>query len=255
MADSAGALVSYLDAGGDAEREVAAPQEELEAWLSTRGWHLPELEGEVTTSVERLVAGAVEIKSSTGRALAKRYLTRYTSDAQKVPLADLQEFAPIIDIDPSEVAVQFGVDLPTALRRIACLPASGGMAAGLVTCDGSGTLTFRKPVSGFALPRFGAACPLWPLYVALQRPMTPLRMITVPDGRDQQRFRTHAISTVTFPAGYQGPQLIEATMLILPEDPQVMSPDKAHLIGTSCRICPRETCPARREPSILAEGF
>ncbi|MCB1843770.1 MAG: hypothetical protein KDI09_12470, partial [Halioglobus sp.] len=30
--------------------------------------------------------------------------------------------------------------------------------------DGSGTLTLRKPVAGFSLPRFGAACPLWPLY-------------------------------------------------------------------------------------------
>jgi len=26
-------------------------------------------------------------------------------------------------------------------------------------------------------------------------------------------------------------------------------------VGTSCRICPRPACPARREPSILSESL
>lgn len=45
MAEGAQALVGYLDAAQPEESGLAAPQEELEAWLAARGWHLPELEG------------------------------------------------------------------------------------------------------------------------------------------------------------------------------------------------------------------
>jgi predicted transcriptional regulator len=50
--------------------------------------------------------------------------------------------------------------------------------------------------------------------------------------------------------------LMQATMLIVP----LQSADKAdHInadeIGSTCRVCSRAKCPARREPSILSEGF
>ena len=45
-------------------------------------------------------------------------------------------------------------------------------------------------------------------------------------------------------------EMAEAAMLILPV--QRSAPDVAVVhLGSSCRICPRSTCPARREPSIL----
>ncbi|MGE4327504.1 MAG: short-chain fatty acyl-CoA regulator family protein, partial [Pseudodonghicola sp.] len=30
---------------------------------------------------------------------------------------------------------------------------------------------------------------------------------------------------------------------------------QAQPVGSSCRVCPREDCEARREPSILSVGF
>jgi predicted transcriptional regulator len=53
------------------------------------------------------------------------------------------------------------------------------------------------------------------------------------------------------PLGLRGPELREAAMLILPADQaaQTLLP-----IGSSCRVCPRPSCPARREPSILSEA-
>jgi predicted transcriptional regulator len=122
-----------------------------------------------------------------------------------------------------------------------------------VTCDASGTLLFRKPVEGFALPRFGAACPLWPLFTALTRPMVPVVATVAAAGRSARLFRALAFCESRLPLGFGGPELREAGMLILPVDlPPQGEPVLA--LGSSCRICPRARCPARREPSILSES-
>ena len=40
-------------------------------------------------------------------------------------------------------------------------------------------------------------------------------------------------------------------MLILPDDTPMPA---AVVVGSTCRVCPRIDCPARREPSIMAEA-
>jgi predicted transcriptional regulator len=126
----------------------------------------------------------------------------------------------------------------------------------VVICDGSGTILFRRPVAGFALPRYGAGCPLWPLYTALGRPMVPVEALVEIWGRVPRRFRTLAFCAPRHPHGFAGPQVSEAAMLILP----VAGPAGAEgtgaalAVGTSCRICGVAGCPARREPSILSEA-
>ena len=121
---------------------------------------------------------------------------------------------------------------------------------GLVACDGSGTLIFRKPVPGFDVPRYGAACPLWPLFSSLQRPMTPVRQTITMSGRDNVSFMADAISEITYPTGFDGPAVVESWMLI---KPLVTSVPKAVRVGTSCRVCSEKTCPARREPSVFSD--
>jgi predicted transcriptional regulator len=115
----------------------------------------------------------------------------------------------------------------------------------LVICDASGTLTLRKRIAGFSLPRFGAACPLWPLFSALSRPMVPIEQIVeTPNG---DRFLIRAFCQPSYPEGFAGPELRQAVMLILPA-----TTGPARLIGATCRICPRKDCAARREPAILS---
>jgi len=126
---------------------------------------------------------------------------------------------------------------------------------GLVICDGSGTLVFRKPVAGFALPRFGAACPLWPLFTALSRPMVPVSALVQTVGAGARRFAVRAFCQPRYPGGFGGPELREAAMLILPDDAPFADPPRdLLLVGSTCRVCPRAPCPARREPSIMAEA-
>ncbi len=253
LAQSAGALVDYLDSAGDSEQGASLPLEELEAWLAAQNWGLAALEEDPDRDLSALIADAPALASSSARDLAMRHLERYRADARALPLDTLVEAVQRIGPDPVLLASACAVDLPVIFRRLAALPEDAfpdRQMPGLVICDGSGTLTFRKPIAGFDLPRYGAACAIWPLFQALQRPMMPVRASVTMAGRDRRRFLTNAISLTSYPAGFNGPPVVEALMLIQPDMEHAASANDL-TIGTSCRICVEPTCPARREPSIL----
>lgn len=244
LAIGAEALVAYLDAGsGHAEQGIVAPQEEVEDWLRSKGWG-----GE--TSVDDLRAGIGDLASSAAKALAQAYLARAEADAAAVPMAALRAALAELGPDPFSLAERLVLDPMVAMRRLAALPDLG---AGLVCCDGSGTFTFRKPTLGFPLPRFGAACPLWPLYRALGRPMQPIETLVEMVGQGGGRHRVFAWAVTALPQGPRGPELRQAAMLILPAEAPRASDEARGIaaVGSSCRVCPRAICPARREPSIL----
>lgn len=240
LAAGAEALVAYLDAGtGVEEQGIAAPQEELEDWLKRRDWSFSDAELAAGAGVAALASGAA-------RELARAHVARAAADAAVLPIEPFLAALTAAGPDPLALAARFGTDVLGVMRRLAAVP---GSEAGLVLCDASGTLTFRKPASGFPLPRFGAACPLWPLYAALGRPMVPVETVVQMAGQGGLCHRIIAYCQTSYPQGLRGPELREAAMLILPA-----AQDAAALkIGSTCRICPRGGCPARREPSILTE--
>lgn len=261
LAEGAQALVRYLDTAQLEESGLAAPQEEVEAWLADAGWHLPALEGEAPAAPAEVVGGAGELVSASARALALAHVARGRADALALPLPKMAAALALHGPDPGRLAAALGVtdDLPRLFRRLAALPEGlpGLPPVGLVICDGSGTLTFRRPVAGFGLPRFGAACPLWPLYQALARPLQPLHATVETAGRPPQRFDTFAVCAALRPAGFDAPAVLEASMLILPApagDDTAPAAAPVQPVGTSCRICPRAACPARREPALVAEA-
>ena len=247
LAAGAEALVAYLDAGNTmVEQGIAAPQEEVEEWLRSRDWALSD--AELGRGCEDDVA---TLASSAARSLARGYVARARADAETLPEGAFADALARIGPDPVALADAFGTDPLVAMRRLAGQP---GVGAGLVTCDGSGALTFRKPAPGFPLPRFGSACALWPLYTALGRPMQPVEALVDISGQGGQVYRVTAWSRVLHPMGLRGPELREAAMLILPPTiPSGAPGSRPELtVGSSCRVCPRGDCPARREPSILS---
>lgn len=249
LASGAEALVAYLDGAGEASgpQTVAAPQEELEAWLAARGWHLPDLEpgGGGTQALEPALA---DLASGAARVLARAWIAQAAADAAALPLGPFRAALDRLDADPVLVAQALGARVPAVMRRMATLP---GATEGLVVCDASGALLLRKPVEGFLLPRYGAACPLWPLYVALARPATPVEALGEMPGPVPRRFRLRAWGALRHPQGFGGVEVREALMLIAPDPAAAATPPLR--LGGSCRICPRDGCPARREPSILTE--
>jgi transcriptional regulator with XRE-family HTH domain len=253
LAAGAEALVAYLDGSEQAQDQgSAAPQEELEGWLAGRGWHLPELEAG-GAGREALEPEINALASGSARSLARDWVAQAQADAADLPLAGFEAAIAATGEDPIALARGFGVEVLAVFRRLACRP---GAAEGLVICDASGTLLFRKPVEGFVLPRFGAACPLWPLYTALSRPMVPVEVVAELPGLSAARYHIRAFCAPAFPEGFGGVETRQAAMLIAPALPQAGGKGEPGLtlkLGSSCRICPRGACVARREPSIMAE--
>ncbi len=235
------ALVGFLDAGqGIDEQGIAAPQEEVEDWLRGRSWVIPE--ADLAAGLEEDVAS---LASSAARSLARSHVARAQADAALVTEANFTAALNEIGPDPLALAERLKASPLVVMRRLA---GTAGVQAGLVSCDSSGTLTFRKPATGFPLPRFGSACPLWPLYAALGRPMQPFEARVHVAGQSDRRHRVIAWAETRHPQGLRGPELREASMLILPDD----GTGPVLRIGSSCRVCAHGECPARREPSILA---
>ncbi len=252
LAVGAEALVAYLDGSEhEADSGAVAPQEELEDWLAKRGWHFEELEvgGAGAKALEPEISA---LASGAARALARDWVAQAALDAKSLPLV---AFEAALDAsgtgDPLQLAQAFGTDVLSVFRRLAFRK---NAREGLVLCDGSGALMVRKPVEGFALPRHGAACALWPLYSALTRPSQPISALAEMPGLAMQRYHLRAYCAVQYPFGFAGPELRGAAMLIAPVPTVGGGVGGAALaVGSTCRICPRGRCFARREPSIMAE--
>lgn len=252
LAASSKALVGFLDSETGEAVTSSSPQEEVEAFLTARDYSFPELEaGHIRPS--HAVEGAPELTSVSARQIAEGVLERVVYDSARVAMLELQTRIESVGPDPVALATQFAVSVPCMMRRLASVP---GLSLGLVVSDRSGALLFRKGVPGFTIPRYGAACPLWPLFQVMSQPGHVLsQRIQVP-GRADAVFECVAAAEPTGPMVVNAPPLIEATMLIVPvPGPEQDRRDAPQEMGASCRICPRRGCAGRREPSILSEGF
>ncbi|WP_439104784.1 short-chain fatty acyl-CoA regulator family protein [Celeribacter marinus] len=254
LADGAQSLVTYLDTIGSAQEGLSTPLDEVEAWLAARSYAL----GDETDADAQARAQSAPLKTLAAQTLAQDWQAKATRDAQAMPLAQVDAVLAQHGPDPSALARAANVPLDAAMRRLAALPpADHRPPVGLARCDGSGTLTFRKPLDGFALPRFGAACPLWPLYQALLRPTVPVRRVIEAQGQPARRFVAYAICQPVQALEFDAPQIVEATMMIVPLEhagrrlPSAEASGGALGIGSTCRVCARAACAARREPSLV----
>ena len=251
LADSAQSLVGYLELDTKNGEPASSPQEEVEAWLAMEGYHFAALEepsSEGPKTITRLLADRAATLSAGALYIARGVLEQSARDAKTLPIATLEHALKTQSTDPVALARAFRVGVPVVLRRLASLPDLG---AGLVMCDRSGTVIFRKSVNGFSVPRLGACCPLWPLFAALAQPGQVVREHISQLGRSHPPFEAIASTEVQAAPEYNRAPLHRAVMLILPGVPSGATPVQE--VGATCRICPRTQCGARREPSILAD--
>lgn len=256
LAESSKEMVAYLDDHNSSDDDLrGVPREEAEAFMAAHDFHFPALEREETTP-EALIGNAKELASGASRKIAMEFLEQYQRDARRLPLVPLADALAEAGPDPVALSRAFGVDLVAVLRRFAALPDDvlpGG--AGLVICDGSGGLLFRKPLPGFTLPRFGAPCPLWPLFGALNRPLVAERRKLRQVGRSTAVFDCIAIAWPQQGADLDEMPLYRAAMVILPVPAGTEENTQVARVGSSCRVCARSECHARHEPSVLSEDF
>lgn len=243
LAESSRALAGYLEQGQQQDSSEMMPQEEVDGFLAASHYYFPELERALADP--RYVLEGKKLSPS-AYAILYEVLQGYVADAQHLPMTVLQDaLSEVGSADPAKIARLVGVPVPIVMRRIACVPDVG---AGYVLCDRSGSLILRKGMAGFALPRFGASCPLWPLFLALSQPGVVIHQTVEQVGQREAKFDCFATTEQIGVSLYNMPPLVRSGMLILP----ATSTGPAEMkVGATCRICPRDTCPARREPSVM----
>lgn len=250
LADSTQDLVRYLEADPETTPVAHSPQEEVEAFLAAHRFRFEALEQAASDpgAINGLTDTAPELKSVAARHIARDVLHQVARDAAALPLARLSTEIDTHGPDPMALSGATGQPVARVLRRMAAL---SDLGAGLLVCDRSGTVIFRKSIGGFVVPRFGACCPLWPLFSVLGSPGTVIRTRVHQLGRGHAPFDCFASCETLDAPGYNVLPLVQAVMLILPaHDLSRTVVD----VGSTCRACPAEACPARREPSILNEG-
>ncbi len=256
LAQSAQALVSYLEADPESTPVASSPQEEVEAFLAAHRFRFATIEvaGQDTGAIEKLTQSAPELQSVAARYIARNVLHQVAVDAAAVPIATLTDAIERLGPDPVALGADLHQPVGRVLRRMAAIP---DLRAGLLVCDRSGTVIFRKSIDGFIVPRFGACCPLWPLFSVLGHPGLVARARLAQLDRAPVEFECIATCETQAASGYNTAPLVQAVMLILPtrdSGPANASGLPRLDVGATCRICPRDACPARREPSILNDG-
>lgn len=255
LAEGAAELVKYLESAPDSAEEIRSPLDEMHLFLSAHDHAFPDLETpDGAARIAALVAGGRALTSDGARHLATRRLTEYHEDAQHLPLTDLRAAVDEVGLSPEALADRVGVGLPRLFRRLAALPSDTYGPVGLISCDASGAILFRKPVPGFVIPHGAGACALWPLFRALMTPLRPVVQPLVQAGRDRAPVMSYSVAEITAQPGFDMPGHVTAHMLLLPGRPERHA-GRVQEVGASCRICPVQACGARREPSILTAGF
>lgn len=243
LGDASQALVTYLDAPQAGPSSSSTPLEELESYLGARQFYLPNVEaGGEPTGFEG---------TSQGQALLDRYADQLRAEAARIPTDALLALVRQEGLEPLKLTHALGVPMQTVLRRLAQIPLQGAKV-GLVECDASGTLTLRRSLAGFPLPRYGDACALWPLFGALSRPHMPISATLRSLGAKGETIKAFAVAAPDAATEYGQDPIMRSTMLLVATDHDEPG---ALDVGMSCRVCPKAQCPARREPSILADGF
>jgi len=260
LAEGATALVRYLENAPDTEAGIQSPQDELHAFLGAEGYHFPTLEAPESSGsaeadlIEAILAEAPALSSDSARQLARDWLQEYAQDARALPLPVVEAVLRKYGMRPEQILTALDAMPGNVLRRLASLPEDMVGPVGLVSCDTSGTILLRKPLPGFAIPRAAGACPLWPLYQVLGQPNLAVAAELVQSGRTEDRVQSFALAEQVVPPRFGMAAQMRAFMLLLPANPGGNT-TAARQVGSTCRICPREGCVARREPSIVAKVF
>lgn len=212
-------------------------------------------------AVAALLDAAPALGTPTARQRAASALTAYVAAAALMPYEAFHAAAASARYDIDRLARQFDASVEQVCHRLATLrrPGSEGIRFGFLRADPTGHVQKRFALPRLPLPRYGAACPLWPVYTAFQAPGATIRQLVDFPGGDRYLMVARAVDKDAPRSGM--PRRLLSIMLVcdaLHADRSVYgdgldaSPSGARIpVGHSCRICPRSDCAYRQEDPII----
>ena len=223
-----------------------------EAIMENNDYFIKQLEGNFISPID-YVARQNIAKSDEKETLDA--LVRYSSIIQKLPIDTFLSFAKECHYDPIKISRKMNVPLNVVMCRFAHLPKHDDIPRfGILECDGSGAVIFRKQLPTLSLPRYGSACPLWPIYRSLSQPLQPIKaFINTPTG---ERFLTYSLAQYADQNAIGLPARTTAIMIFTPDYEMFMPKSEIALqpnlaVGLQCSVCPRDNCAARRAKYLL----
>lgn len=222
--------------------------------------HLVEMEfGEL---LDDLAADRRFITSDAARALSRRALTGYGASALLFPYDRFLEAAEARRYDIEYLAQRFGGSFEQIAHRLVTLrrPGAEGIPFAFLRSDPAGNLSKRFSTLGLHMPRFGGACPLWPLYGAFRTPGNVTTQLAVmPEG---ERYLLIARCVSKRLVGYGQPETLFSIMIgcdasyssrVIYGDRYATGSDASGApVGFGCRSCSRTGCAQRAHASVVA---
>lgn len=246
-------LIEYLEAKPETSGQLSSPYEEMDSYFAKHSYDFPTLEGLAPNERDNAISDQIsgESLSQSAKWLIENALHQYAEDALALPRMDMKDLVQDLGADPLGIAKATGHDIPKVMRRLSHLPTSITQSPiGLIICDAAGSVLFQKPVEGFRVPRYSAACSLWPLFLALQTPMRCLSHVIAQTSSGAQNIETLSYAALASYHGDQGELVAQSYMFMKPIDAEAQDGKVLH-VGATCALCTAEQCQSRREPSLL----
>lgn len=262
LTDTISKLLIYFDESHEANlgQQQQTENSKIESFWDHHNYHIQSLERN-QEDADAVIKGLINdgnFDSADERFEAERSFARYQKIADIMPLDSFILAAKQCSYNPQKLARDFGCNIHDVFFRLAHLPPGDEMSNlpvfGLIECDGSGGVLFRKAIKNLSLPRKSSACPLWPLYRAISQPMQPIKsLIETPTG---ESFLTFSVAEWSDNHDFGLPGTVKSAMLFTADHMSFLPlQDRRMLIkipvGLNCEVCPRKNCKARRVPSIL----
>jgi predicted transcriptional regulator/transcriptional regulator with XRE-family HTH domain len=243
------------DEAGPMPAETDMPPESVRFEIARRA--ASRLAGE---AIAEIVRRHPALDDEEARSLAAKALASYAAGAMLMPYEPFLEAAERSRYDLDHLCRRFGVSYEQAAHRVATLHRAGaeGVRFAFMRSDPSGYVTKRLPLAGLPLPRYGTACPLWPVYGAFQTPgMTVRDFGELPSG---ERFLMFARAVDKAPAQVGRPRRLLSIMLAceaadahrLAYADGIEQARATNQVGTVCRLCTRAGCGHRQEAPLIA---
>lgn len=212
---------------------------------------------ETEAAIARIVESAA-FRTAEAAEICRIGLANYFAGALTMPYARFLSSAHELRHDLDLIATRFGASVEQVAHRLSTLqrPGRKGVPIFFARIDRAGNITKRHSAAKLQFARFGAACPLWNVHQAFERPGRIIRQLAeTPDGA---RYLCLATEIAKGGGGFRAPQrryaiavgceVAHAGDFVYADDLDLTNRAAFDPIGISCRICERASCAQRAVP-------